>query len=185
MKVSSIDSDLNAKLAYWLGFLRAARKITFQSLAQAHGTQRSNLSAFVTSAGKIRNISLDKIRSVLFDLGVLADGALTPGLHRWAVTEEMIPGMLAVLSNNPAERVFVFELGSGYGVFVVVQVAANILMFASLPADSTKAVVDGLPCIPEKIRVITLDRAGDSQIQALWMTNDDSAVSSNLLTLMG
>ncbi|MDH0342016.1 hypothetical protein [Chromobacterium haemolyticum] len=176
---------MNAKLASWLGFLRAARKVTFQSLALVHGTQRSNLSAFVTSAGKTRNISLDKICSVLFELGVFPDGTLTPGLHRWTVTVEMIPGMFDVLSNNEFDRAYVFELGSGYGVFVVIQVAANILIFASLPAESTKDFIEGRVGLAEKIRVITLDRAGDSQIQALWRSKDDSAIQSSLLTLMG
>lgn len=185
MKVSATDGEMNAKLASWLGFLRAARKVTLQSLAQAHGTQRSNLSAFITSGGKVRNISVDKLRGVLFDLGALADGALTPGLHRWHVSAELIAGMCEMLTLNGCERAFLFELGSGYGVYLVAQVASNILIFASLPAETTEVVKVGLDRLAEKIRVITLDRAGDSQIQALWMTQDDSAVQSSLVTLMG
>ncbi len=185
MKVNATDMENYASLALWLGFLREAQKVTLQSLAVAHQTQRSNLSAFVTSGGRIRNVSPDKIRAVLFQLGLLPDGTLTPGLHRWKVTDEMIPAMCDLLTLNGFERGFVFELGSGYGVFVVVQVAVNIFVFANLPAEATGVVKSGLLDLAEKIRVITLDRAGDSQIQTLWMTKDDSVVQSNLLSLMG
>lgn len=185
MKVSATDGEMNARLASLLGFLRAARKVTLQSLAQAHGTQRSNLSAFITSGGKIRNISADKLRGVLFELGALSDGALKPGLHRWHVTSDMIANMCELLTLNGCERAFVFELGSGYGVYLVAQVASNILIFASLPPEATEAVKAGLKQLADMVRVITLDRAGDSQIQALWMTQDDSVVQSSLVTLMG
>lgn len=174
----------NAKLAPWLGFLRAAKKVTLQSLAETHGTQRSNISAFVTSGGKTKNISVDKIKNVLFQLGILADGTLTPGLHRWNIKSEMIPEMCDLLTQNEFERGMVFELGSGYGVFVVAQVTTNILVFANLPADSTDAVTAGMGSWMNRVSVITLDRAGDSYIQSLWMTADDLVVESGLLSLI-
>lgn len=185
MKVSLREMEDFSRLSVWLGFLREARKITLQSLATAHATQRSNLSAFVTSGGKTRNVSPDKIRAVLFQLGLLPDGMLTPGLHRWTVAKEMIPAMCELLALNQFERGFIFELGSGYGVFVVVQVAASILVFANLPAETTLDVKGGLCGSSEKINVITLDRVGDSQMQTLWMTKDDVLVEDNLLSLMG
>jgi len=185
MKVSAIDSDNTAKLAAWMGYLRLARKMTLQRLAQQHGTQRSNLSAFVTSGGKIRNVSLDKILGVLFDLGVLENGLMTPGLHRWQVSVEMVPEMCGLLAMNGFERAIIFELGSGYGAFVVAQVASNILIFASLPAGLSSELQNMLGSLAERVQVVTLDRAGDSQIQTLWMTQDDKAVQSSLVTLMG
>jgi len=64
-------------------------------------------------------------------------------------------------------------------------VASNILIFASLPAGLSSELQNMLGSLAERVQVVTLDRAGDSQIQTLWMTQDDKAVQSSLVTLMG
>lgn len=46
----------------WLDFLRRAQGITLECLAKRHGIRRSNISAFVTSLGKKKNISFEKAR---------------------------------------------------------------------------------------------------------------------------
>jgi transcriptional regulator with XRE-family HTH domain len=184
MKVIPLDSELNARLASWLSFLRAARKVTLQSLAQAHGTHRSNLSTYVKSKGTVRNVSLDKVQRVLFELGVLTDGSLTPGLHRWSVSEAMLPEMCSVLADRDFDRAFLFELGSGYGVYAVIQVTRSTLIFASLPAGTAAQMRAVLSRGDMQANVISLDRAGDAQIQALWMTPEDSVVESRLLALI-
>lgn len=43
--------------------------------------------------GQIRNIAYDKVNKILFDLGMLPDGTLTPNLHRWQAEPEMVPLM--------------------------------------------------------------------------------------------
>lgn len=185
MKVNAINPDTHAQLASWMGYLRQAKKVTLQHLAQEHGTQRSNLSAFVTSGGQVRNVSMDKILGVLFDLGVLPNGLMTPGLHKWQVDTDLVPGMCRLLALNGFDRAIIFELGSGYGSYVVTQVAANILIFASLPAGKSDEVRSLLGHLGDQVQVVTLDRAGDAQIQSLWMTHDEKMVQSSLVTLMG
>jgi hypothetical protein len=191
MKVNTELEDF-ARQASWLGFLREARKVTLQSLAVAHATQRSNLSAFVTSQGKVRNISPDKIRAVLFDLGVLPDGMLSQGLHRWVAKKSTIPALCSMLALNQFERCLIFDLGSKFA-FLVAKVVDGILIFAELEAEGENEwseglvglLKEGLDGFAEKVSVIALDRIGRAQMQTLWMTKDDSVVQERLLSLMG
>ncbi|NMX77603.1 hypothetical protein HBO23_32055 [Pseudomonas sp. WS 5532] len=183
MKVSQAERDASAEMADWLGFLRKAKRVTLQSIAEAHATQRSNLSAFITSRGTTRNISMEKVRGVLFDLGLLDGGMLAPGLHRWDVDSEMVDAFCELLVKSDVEKGFVLKLGSGYRVFMVVEVCETIVVFASLPGDVAEQLNDRLSQIVERLTEIDLDRAGDSRIQALWQTPDDQAVLGNLKAL--
>lgn len=185
MKVSKADSERdNATLAMRLGFLRQARHVTLQSLADANGTQRSNLSAFVTSGGRTRNIAYEKLDRILFTLGMLPDGTLTPGLHRWQVEPGMVPQMTEILLANDFQMAVLMRLSSGSGVFVVVRVTGNILVFASMDASSIEAAEEGLRKQSDQVRKVTLDRSGDSTIQSMWMTEDDVRVEKLLLSLL-
>lgn len=170
-------------LACRLGFLREACRVTLQSLADANGTQRSNLSAFVTSGGGIRNISYEKLERIFFKLGLLPDGTLTPGLHRWQVGPNMVPQMCEILVANDLQVAALMQLSSG-GVFLVVRVTGNILVFASMESSSLDAVRKGLEMMTDRVREVTLDRSGDSSIQSLWMTEDDVRVEKILLSLL-
>lgn len=183
-KVRKPASERDATLAMRLGFLRQARRVTLQSLADVHGTQRSNLSAFVTSGGQIRNIAYDKMDKILFDLGMLPDGTLTPDLHRWQVEPDMVPQMAEILVANDFQMAALMRLSSGSGVYLVVRVTGNILVFASLDANSLDAAYEGLSKLPDRVRKVTLDRSGDSAIQAMWMTEDDVRVEKLLLSLL-
>lgn len=184
MKVSKVNSDRNTeKLAMRLGFLRQARHETLQKLADKYGTQRSNLSAFVTSGGKTRNIAYDKLDKIMFALGLLQDGTLTPGLHRWQVDASMVPQMCEILIANDFQAALLMKLSSGSGVFLVVQVTGNILVFVNIETSALNAAKKGLEKMSDRVRGVTLDRSGDSSIQSLWMTEEDVRVEKLLLSL--
>lgn len=187
MKVSKPDFERdNAALAVRLGFLRESKvpKVTLQSLADSNGTQRSNLSAFVTSGGKTRNIAYDKLDRILFSLGQLPDGMLAPGLHRWQVERNMVPQMCEILMANEFQMAVLMSLSSGSGLFLVVRVTGNILVFANMDSSCLEAVKEGLQGLSDRWRAVTLDRSGDSSIQAMWMTEDEGRVQKLLLSLM-
>lgn len=122
MKVTDKEREASAEMAAWLGFLRKAKRVTLQSIAETHGTHRGNLSAFISSKGTTRNVSMDKLRMVLFDLGLLDGGMLAPGLHRWEVDDEMVDSLCELLNKSAFERGYVFRLGNGLRAFAVVQV---------------------------------------------------------------
>lgn len=177
------DSEQDKLLSMRLGFLRQARRVTLQKLADSNGTQRSNLSTFVTSAGKIRNMSYEKLDRILYSLGVLGDGTLTPCLHRWQVDANMVPQMCAILIANDFESALLMQLSSGNGVFLVVKVTGNILVLAKIEASALSDVKNGLSQMSDRVRAVTLDRSGDSSIQSFWMTEDDVRVEKLLLSL--
>lgn len=185
MKVMQQNIDYG-KLAALLGFLREARSVTLQSLAAAHGAHRSNLSAFVNSSGKVRNISFDKIRRILFDLGVFFDGGMRPGLHRWEISNQKdIPEMCRLLTENQFVSGILFDLGSGYGSYLVAKVSDSVVVFASLPPDFGDVVKEEMGSMADRIGSTTLNRAGDAQILNLWETKkDDPAVMKSLLALI-
>ena len=183
-KVRKPPTEKDVTLAKRLGFLRQANRITLQSLADQHGTQRSNLSAFVTSGGQIRNIAYDKMDKILFDLGMLPDGTLTPNLHRWQVEPDMVPQLAEILVANDFQMAALMLLSSGSAGFLVVRVTGNILVFASLDVSSIDAVFEGLSKLADRVKKVTLDRSGDSAIQSMWMTEDDVRIEKLLLSLL-
>lgn len=180
-KVVKPATERDKTLAMRLGFLRQARRVTLQTLADSNGTQRSNLSAFVTSGGKIRNVAYDKLDRILFTLGMLPDGTLTPILHRWHVDPEVVSPMCEILKANEYQTAVLMKLSSGAG-YLAVKVTGNILVFASLDAGTLEPVEMALA---EKVQKITLDRSGDSSIQSMWMTTDNDAhVQKFLLSIL-
>ncbi|MBP8275309.1 MAG: hypothetical protein KAX55_00250 [Propionivibrio sp.] len=183
-KVRKPPTEKDVTLAKRLGFLRQANRITLQSLADQHGTQRSNLSAFVTSGGQIRNIAYDKMDKILFELGMLPDGTLTPNLHRWQVEPDMVPQLAEILVANDFQMAALMLLSSGSAGFLVVRVTGNILVFASLDVGSIDAVFEGLSKLADRVKKVTLDRSGDSAIQSMWMTEDDVRIEKLLLSLL-
>lgn len=185
MKVSITESERDsATLAMRLGFLRQARHVTLQSLADANGTQRSNLSAFVTSGGRTRNIAYEKLDRILFSLGMLPDGTLSPGLHRWQVQPGMVTQMTDILLANNFQMAVLMRLSSGNGAFLVMRVTGNILVFASMDASLIEGADKGFRKLSDRVRKVTLDRSGDSTIQSMWMTEDDVRVEKLLLSLL-
>lgn len=175
-KVYLGDEKLSIKQASWLGFLRCACKKTLQGLAKKYGTQRSNISAFVTSGGKTRNISQDKVASILFDLGVLADGTLLPGVHCWQVEEEIIPDMCDLLVANEFEWAQVIALPgyrSSTKAFVMVKISSTTLVLANFESNLTEKIQLHFRDINREIEMLFLDRPAWAIVYAFWMKQKD------------
>lgn len=180
-KVRKPPTEKDITLARRLGFLRQANRITLQSLADQHGTQRSNLSAFVTSGGQIRNIAYDKIDDILFDLGMFPDGTLRPVVHEWEVGADIAVPMVDLLVATDFQRARLMKLSSGMGGFLVALVTGNILVFASLDESALGSVESELGKVSEKVETVALSRAGDSEIQEIWRKRGNAPVIRKLL----
>lgn len=94
-----------ARLAELLGVAidgQKRRGVTKQQIASVHGTHGSNLSAFVTSKGKVRNVAVGVVEAVLLDLGLHPNGLLTHGVHRWDLLDsrENVEGLGEILCAN-------------------------------------------------------------------------------------
>ena len=188
MKVPAHTTATHARLAIWLSFLRAARSVTLQSLAETFGTQRSNLSSFINSGGGIRNISMEKIERVSFALGILSDGTLTPGLHRWRVPDESAAEhMCDLLVRNGVDGAVLVSLASGLPGFLLARVSTGCLVFANLSAceQVDVAIQKGLGPFATALRSEVLDRSRDAEIRTLWLTEEDSVVEKGILAAIG
>lgn len=175
---SSRDS---AQVAARLCFLRRARQVTLQALAAVHGTQRSNLSSFITSGGQKRSVSCEKLDRVLFELGGVPDGALRPGLHRWRLDADLVDGAVRELAGSGFERGLVLRLSSGFGGFLVAAAAGQLVqVFATLEPGCEEPLMGALGLLGGGLRAVDLDRAGDSAVQSLWLTQDIVGVRSAL-----
>lgn len=120
-KVASREAEtpeFRRRTAVVLQFLvdaqRQTRGHTLQSLALAHGTQRSNLSAYIRSAGERRNIKYERLRDILYRLGVHWDFTLRPQLHRWDVGfEDTLEGLRWLAESNRAAKGLAFRTQDG------------------------------------------------------------------------
>lgn len=152
----------------WLDFLRRAQGITLECLAKRHGIRRSNISAFVTSLGRKKNISFEKTRSILFDLGVLIDGVLLPGVHCWRIDIGMVTKLHALLSINNYERLFLFELiGQPYSkvAFMVAQISNDTFIFAYFCCVAAQSIRASLS---KNVKNIILSRPEWIVLHAMW-----------------
>lgn len=153
----------------WLDFLRRAKGVTLECLAKRHGIRRSNISAFVTSLGKKKNISFEKARSILFDLGVLIDGNLLPGLHCWQIDMGMITRLQALLSINNYEKLFLFELigqPNSKVVFMVAKISNDTIIFAEFRCVAAQSIRSSLS---KNVKNIFLSRSEWVVIHDIWM----------------
>lgn len=180
-KVRKPPTEKDVTLAKRLGFLRQANRITLQSLADQHGTQRSNLSAFVTSGGQIRNIAYDKMDKILFDLGMFPNGTLRPVVHVWEIDGDTVSSMTDILVANDFQRALLMQSSSGLGGFLVALVTGNILVFACLDGNAMEAAGSGLGGLADRVKAVSLSRAGDSEIQEIWHKRDNAPVIRKLL----
>ncbi len=188
MKVPVNTTGVHARLAIWLSFLRDARNVTLQSLAEEFGTQRSNLSSFINSGGGIRNISMEKIERVSFALGILSDGTLKPGLHRWKVPDgDAMRHMCDLLRLNGVDRAVLLELATGNAGFLLARVSTGCLVFANLSGGGELGgeVRNELATLTETLKFAVMDRSQDAEIRTLWLTEDDSAVEKGILAAVG
>ncbi|WP_146126633.1 helix-turn-helix domain-containing protein [Burkholderia contaminans] len=188
MKVPANTTGAYARLAIWLSFLRVARNVTLQSLAEEFGTQRSNLSSFINSGGGIRNISMEKIERVSFALGILSDGTLKPGLHRWKVPDgEAMRHVCDLLRLNGLDRAVLLELATGSAGFLLARVSTGCLVFANLSGcgELGGEVRNELATLTETLKFAVMDRSQDAEIRTLWLTEDGSAVEKGILAAVG
>ncbi len=105
------EDALYQRWAHWMGFLCEVQQKTFRDVAVEAGVHRSNISSFVHSEGKVKNLSEEKLIKVLFMLGILNDGLLRPGDYQWFIplnkpsyTKSVIATLLDV--NRPAKSYF-------------------------------------------------------------------------------
>ena len=87
--------------AHWMGFLSEVQQKTFRDVATEAGVHRSNISSFVHSEGKVKNLSEDNLIKVLFVLGVLKDGLLRPGDYQW-----FLPSNKEIYARNVVSTLF-------------------------------------------------------------------------------
>ncbi len=79
------------RASHWLFMLIHAQRhrgVTIKSVGEAAEPPVAgpNLSVFITTSGQSRNVKAERLEQMLLMLGVLRDGLLTPGLHRWDIT---------------------------------------------------------------------------------------------------
>lgn len=75
-------------LLFMLIHAQRHRGVTIKSVGEAAEPPVAgpNLSVFIKSSGESRNVKAERLEQMLLMLGVLRDGLLTPGLHRWDIT---------------------------------------------------------------------------------------------------
>lgn len=119
-KCKPMNEDVRyQRWAHWVGFLSEVQQKTFRDVAVEAGVHRSNISSFVHSEGKVKNLSEDNLIRVLFVLGVLKDGLLRPGDYQWVISptrasyvDNVILTLLDV--NRPAKSYFYALLNQSY-----------------------------------------------------------------------
>lgn len=175
-----------ADVAARLGFLRRARRVTLEALAEKHQTQRSNLSSFINSRGQVRNVSLDKIDRILFDLGALPDGSLRSGLHRWRLDSSIAESAAKEILASDFQAGALFRLSCGIGSFLVVSAAGGLVqVFASLEPDVEPVLVSAFGVSSGLLKGVDLDRSGDRILQSLWLEDDGTTLGSALSAIVG
>lgn len=177
MKVNA-DTDRTEQgeqVARWLDFLRQASGMRFSDLANKHKIHRSNLSTFVHSGGAGGWINREKVRKVLFDMGMHTNGTLCTGLHRWNISShDMAVGLRDVLERNKPAWIMALRLRAGGG-YVMARSGRLVSVFAELTVEAMQAFVEPWAS-RHPIAVIDLDQDGDSMTQTLWMTPSDDTV---------
>lgn len=174
MKVKT-DTGRQEQVAHWLDFLRRALGIRITVLAKKHTIHRSNLSSFVNSGGAAGWVTSEKVRTVLFDMGMHTTGTLCPGLHRWKIHGvDMAAGLQGLLERNTPSWIIALRLRIGGG-YVMARSGRLVSVFAELDADTMWVFLDEWAAL-RPIVVIDLDQDGDSLAQTLWMTPSDDTV---------
>lgn len=160
-----------AQIAEAMGFLAdalRARGVTLQSLASAHGTHRSNLSAFIRSRGTTRNISEERVRGVCTALGVHWDFVLCARLHRWNLgssVSEHIAGLERILKANAIRAIR--ALRTLREVYVVVELVGRsaLLIRAEHGVEGHVLAACGRRSVP----IEEADQRTSNAVQTAWM----------------
>lgn len=183
--------EFRRRMAAVLHFLvdaqRDVRKHSLNSIAKEHGTQRSNLSAYIRTGGERRNIAFDRLRKILFALGVHWDFALKAQLHRWDVGlgEDAVEGLDLLAKANRVARAKVIPTlpnGDALVVFVAIETEAGAKCLLRVPQPLLASVCDafdiGLPPLVAEARL-------SGAVQSAWMATDDRECEQQIRRLLG
>lgn len=184
-------TDVNAtQLAIRLSALHQVTGLSYQALAERHGVQRSNLSSFASSRGQTRNIALEKVGQVLYDLGLLATGVIRNGWHRWDAVdvtgdaEEIQNVLLSSLARSDAQRLMAFVTEDDERVFYLLADATGTVMMRF--RHSAKVRVE------QSMRRLGLNgewfrlgvRAG-AQLHQMWLIRDQQVAERAARSVLG
>ena len=161
--------------ARWLGFLIEAQRwsgVTQTKVATQASVRSCNLSAFIASGGKVRNVGPSRLPRLLNEVGVHPNGMLTAGLHRWDVTvgpEDRYETFQELVDLNPSANP---EHAGRF--FIVDEVLAIFLhrptnlttVMARLPAELAGSIAHRRPGL--KMRRLLANEA--SELLSLWLT---------------
>lgn len=169
------DLELASRRAALLKFLVGAQQgITLQSVAKEHGTQRSNLSAYISSCGQRRSIALERLRTILFSLGAHWDFTLRRErqFHRWDLGRnlKLVPGLEAILRANRATRVRIMPTTGHQEAFVVfVALEAGAICFIRVQQPILDAV---FACFGFTSDQPVAEASLSDAVQSAWLTKD-------------
>ncbi|MFD1043135.1 hypothetical protein [Pseudoxanthomonas kaohsiungensis] len=165
-----------------MALLLAAQKhrgVTKQQVASKHDVHGSNLSAFVTSLGAVRNVSVNALERILHDLGAHPDDSLTHGLHRWDLMEpgarRYVDTLADVLrANRPAS-------GHGGPRFLLVPgspAEMGFILLRPCPVTTVLAKVHAVDLLHiaaslgEQASVTTLEAMDAVELQSSWHVSE-------------
>lgn len=188
-KATEEEPGIRRQRAAILRFLVEAQRtqgVTLQSLAVAHDTQRSNLSAYIRSEGQRRNIAFERLRNVLFAIGVHWDFTLRGQLHRWDIGEsaELLAGLKLVLRTNRLVGVRVMPTAGSreaFIAFLVVETAGDAVCLIRVQKRLFARTWAFFGLSSEQPAV---DEGLSDAVQSAWMTKDLSVAQSNVRKLL-
>ncbi|MGX9960614.1 hypothetical protein ACW0US_17850 [Xanthomonas euvesicatoria] len=180
-------ADEMARLASLLGLMIQGQKyrgVTMRAVAKMRGSHGPNLSVFISSGGRTRNINAALLQRMLHDLGLHPDGLLTPGFHRWDLTGHLgeqdrvdLDSLLALVqvnSRQSASPVCVSVMWQG-GLpesaicFVLLRPAeGTLLMVRMAEADAIRLVASSA----SSIRLIYISDGEGAELQSAWQAED-------------
>jgi hypothetical protein len=166
-----------AVLRFLVAAQRTTRGVTLQALADKHGTQRSNLSAYIRSGGQRRNIAYERLRRVLYELGVHSDFTLRGHFHRWDMGDdgELLDGLKWILAANRRVSTRVMPTAGrheGFIAFIVVETAGDVVCLIRVRGKLFAAVCSAIGFVKDESVV---DEGISDVIQSAWLTKRASA----------
>lgn len=187
---SDEDPNLASRRAAVLRFLVAAQRgrgVTLQSVANEHGTQRSNLSAYISSGGQRRCIALERLREALFSLGAHWDFTLRGRqFHRWDLGGDLrlVPGLAAILDANRVVRMRVLPTVGKWEAFVAfVAVEAEGEAICLIRAQEA-VFADVCACFGFAPDQPVVEAPLSDAVQSAWLTRDPNDATTAVRKLL-
>lgn len=185
---SDEDPTLASRRAAVLRFLVTAQRgrgVTLQFVANKHDMKRSNLSAYISSAGQRRGIALERLREVLFSLGAHWDFTLRGRqLHRWDVGQDpkLVAGLQVLFGANRVVRIRVLPTAGKWEAFVAVEAEGEAICLIRVQQPIFHAV---WACFGVASEPPVVEAPLSDAVQSAWLakdTNDAMAGVRKLLT---